>query len=166
MMEKGAYLSVDKWYRYSLWRLWDSALRRCVFVGLNPSTADGTKDDPTTRKWYQYANLWGYGGYYAVNLYGYRSSSPQNMFARAENFDIVGPDNDRVIGNVIQAASVDKVIVCWGMYGAVGERARILFDLLVNAGKTPYCLGVNSNGTPKHPLWLPLATQLKEYKHA
>jgi hypothetical protein len=43
-----AIFSHDFLYRYMLSRVWDQLNdRRVVFIGLNPSTADETEDDPT-----------------------------------------------------------------------------------------------------------------------
>ncbi len=44
-----AFLSKCKKYRYSLTRIWDERKPKIMFVMLNPSTADGTQDDPTIR---------------------------------------------------------------------------------------------------------------------
>lgn len=46
-MKSEAILSVDRKYRYVLTRTWDETLLNIMFVGLNPSTADETTDDPT-----------------------------------------------------------------------------------------------------------------------
>ena len=44
--------SPDRRYRYALWRHWGATEvpRYLMVVGLNPSTADETKDDPTIRR--------------------------------------------------------------------------------------------------------------------
>lgn len=53
-MEKSARFSSCQNYRYSLWRTWSGLLPNsrgyAMFVGLNPSTADETNDDPTIRR--------------------------------------------------------------------------------------------------------------------
>lgn len=49
-MKKGAELSLDRIYRYALYRTWDESLPKVMFVGLNPSTADEFSDDPTIRR--------------------------------------------------------------------------------------------------------------------
>lgn len=41
----GAVISDCGRYRYALWRMWDNRLPSVLFIGLNPSTADATKDD-------------------------------------------------------------------------------------------------------------------------
>lgn len=62
-MKSEAILSVDRKYRYVLTRTWDETLPNIMFVGLNPSTADETTDDPTIRRCINFAKSWGYGGY-------------------------------------------------------------------------------------------------------
>jgi hypothetical protein len=52
----------------------------CV-IGHNPSTADGTKEDPTTRWWNAWFQLFGFGGYVAVNLYPWMSPNPAEIYA-------------------------------------------------------------------------------------
>ena len=44
--------------------------------GLNPSTADENKDDPTIRRCNSFANDWGYGGLCMTNLFAYRATDP------------------------------------------------------------------------------------------
>lgn len=52
-IKRSAWISSCGRYRYSLTRDWKREGdfdRTCVFVILNPSTADGSVDDPTIRK--------------------------------------------------------------------------------------------------------------------
>jgi hypothetical protein len=72
----GATFSKDRRYRYRLWRSWGDPELRCVFVGLNPSTADESNDDPTIRKCVGFAKLWGFGAVDVVNLFAFRSTDP------------------------------------------------------------------------------------------
>lgn len=46
-MKKTAKLSDCRTYRYELQRIWDESKPYAMFIGLNPSTADETEDDPT-----------------------------------------------------------------------------------------------------------------------
>lgn len=46
----GADLSECGRYRFNLWRAWAAEKGWALFCGLNPSTADATKDDPTIRR--------------------------------------------------------------------------------------------------------------------
>jgi hypothetical protein len=133
-------------YRYSLWRTWDAGLPRVMFIGLNPSTADATLDDPTLVRCIGYARDWGYGGLYTTNLFAYRATDPRDMKSAPAP---VGPDNDRVIGEL--AGRVDRVIAAWGNDGAWLGRADTVRAMLPEL----YYLRMNRAGQPAHPLYLP-----------
>ena len=90
-MNKGAVFSKDRQYRYALWRIWDETLPKVMFIGLNPSTADEYKNDPTTVRCINYAQDWGYGSIFLNNLFGVISSQPAYIM-RSKN--PVGPEND------------------------------------------------------------------------
>jgi len=62
-----------------------------MFIGLNPSTADETKDDPTIRRCINYAKRWGYSGLCMTNLFALRATKPAVMKA---NPGPVGREND------------------------------------------------------------------------
>ena len=64
-----AEFSPDRVYRYALYRTWGRDKRRVLFVGLNPSTADESVDDPTIRRCKGFAADWGYGGLIMANLF-------------------------------------------------------------------------------------------------
>ena len=88
---KDAVLSECKKYRYMLRRVWDRTKPACLFIGLNPSTADATVDDPTIRRCVGFADSWGYGELVVGNLYAFRATKPKDMFNQD---DPVGPFND------------------------------------------------------------------------
>ena len=69
LLKSDAIFSPDRIHRYGLWRIWDDALPKVLFIGLNPSTADELKNDPTIRRCIGYAKDWGYGGYIMGNIY-------------------------------------------------------------------------------------------------
>lgn len=78
-MITGAIISEDKKYRYQLWRIWDDEKPKCLFVMLNPSTADASKDDATIRRCIAFAKSWGYGGIYVGNNFPYRATNPKEL---------------------------------------------------------------------------------------
>jgi hypothetical protein len=135
-----------KQYRYALWRIWDSELPRVLFIGLNPSTADAERDDPTLVRCVGYARSWGYGGVYTANLFAWRATDPRDLKLAAAP---VGPDNDRVIQSLAKRA--DKVIAAWGNGGVWRNRAARVRELLPEL----YYLKLNQGGQPAHPLYLP-----------
>jgi hypothetical protein len=49
LMKNSAVISDCEQYRYELRRVWDESAPLVLFIGLNPSTADGSSDDNTSR---------------------------------------------------------------------------------------------------------------------
>ncbi len=146
--ESSAIISACGLYRYQLWRRWRAG-QHVVFIGLNPSTADATTNDPTIRKCMGYARLWGYGAICMVNLFAFRATQPKAML-RAE--DPIGPENTDHLLEVTKSAAL--VICAWGRDGVNRGQDQAVLSLLRRAGITPHCLQVNQDGTPAHPLYL------------
>lgn len=153
-MKTGATFDKTEKYRYLLWREWDRSRPSCVFIMLNPSTADATKDDPTIRRAMSFAEQFGFGRFEAVNLFAYRATDSR-ILARVRN--PVGRDNDSFILESVDRC--DECFVAWGNQGTLGARSRVVLDL-IPAGTVLHCLGVNKSGEPKHPLYLPTSTQI------
>src|SRR3954471_5289282 len=61
--------------RIELGRRWGVGPKACM-IGCNPSDADAFKDDPTCRWWIEWCRHFGFGGFTAVNLYPFCTSSP------------------------------------------------------------------------------------------
>ena len=55
MMQRTACLSADEVYRYRLSRIWKPDSPACLFIMLNPSTADAAVNDATIRRSLDYA---------------------------------------------------------------------------------------------------------------
>lgn len=148
---KSAVFSPCRKYRYALYRTWDERLASCMFVGLNPSTADETKNDPTIRRCINFAKRWGCGGLIMANLFAFRATKPEDMKAAA---DPVGPENDRWLIQLHNAAGL--VIAAWGRDGVFRERgAKVLAMLRRNRdGGDIGCFGLTENKQPKHPLYI------------
>lgn len=145
-----AVLSEDQRYRYLLRRQWIGASNEtCLFVMLNPSTADASNDDATLRKCVGYANRWGYSGLSLVNLFALRSRDPK---ALAKDWtQSVGPDNDKHIEQALQRAH--QVIVAWGANETMGRDQAVL--TMLRRSHNIYCLRTTKAGKPEHPLYLP-----------
>lgn len=147
-------------YRYRLSRVWNPDKRPCVWVMLNPSTADASQDDPTIRKCVGFADRWGCGGITVVNLYALRSTDPDEL---DRHQDPVGPDNDSWISRSVRDASI---VVCgWGQSFPIGGQDRItqVVQLIHQTGASPMCVGVTASGNPRHPLYVPYRDELRAY---
>src|SRR5690349_7864679 len=99
-------------WRYELWVRWLSARPReyCMFIGLNPSTADEYQLDPTLRKCVGFAKRWGDGAMVMTNLFAYRATLPEDM--KKAHIDPVGPDNDATLIRLARGAKI--VVAAWG----------------------------------------------------
>ena len=151
----GAIISDDKLYRYALWRQWDASRPGCNFVLLNPSTADADNDDPTIIRLCARAKTAGFGSLAVTNAYAYRTKSPKELakFARAGG-DPVGPQNERAL--YAFGRNAKAVLIGWGTHvdEARPDRHKALLAFYSAAGIDVHDLGRNSDGTPKHPLYI------------
>lgn len=143
---KGAELSTCRNYRYALWRVWEPEKPYVLFIGLNPSTADETEDDPTIRRCINFAKSWGYGGIYMANLFAFRTSKPRELWLAD---DPVGHDNDRWLLALSEKAEL--TIAAWGNGGSHQGRSRVLRSQIPGL----HCLVMNNGGEPRHPLYVP-----------
>ena len=98
--ETGARFSVDRRYRYALWRVWDRSRGVCNFLLLNPSIADEVTNDPTSERCERRARRWGFGGLIVTNLFALCATDPAGLRRVA---DPIGPENDAAI---LEAARV------------------------------------------------------------
>lgn len=148
-LDNGALFSPCRRWRYLLWRRWERDGDVCVFIGLNPSTADETTDDPTIRRCTGFARSWGYSSMWMLNAYAFRATDPRIM--KVQGAQALGPLNNEYI---LQAShEADLVIAAWGTH-IDEERERRVRQLVYQAGKPLYHLGLTKGGHPKHPLYL------------
>jgi hypothetical protein len=141
----GAHFSACRKYRYYLWRIWDETKPMVAFIGLNPSTANESENDPTIRRVVSFANSWGFGGVYMLNLFAYCSPYPKELNV----CDDPVFDNDYYLKFI--ASTVDEIIFAWGNYKEAKERSIHVSKMFPDAK----CLIKNNDGTPRHPLYVP-----------
>jgi hypothetical protein len=122
--------------------------RTVAFIGLNPSTADETQDDPTIRRCRAFACSWGYDNLVMLNLFAYRATRPADMKAAA---DPIGPDNDWHLLDACMRA--DLIVAAWGSHGSFWNRDVSLRKLLGRCQL--HYLRLTKDGHPAHPLYLP-----------
>ena len=164
--ERGADIDETGRYRWLLWRgPQDPDAWRCLFVMLNPSTADAIRDDQTVRQCNTYAQreakLRGHdrATLEIVNLFALRSSDPDELArAHAAGVDVVGPLNDAMTASAVGRSSL--VVVAWGGWNPSAAKYRTLVDdraayalaVIDSFGRRPFCLGLTKGRRrPKHP---------------
>lgn len=157
-MIRDAYFSSCGKYRYYLSRKWDDEMgnERCtkgmiVFIGLNPSKADATTDDPTIKKVMHIARREGYSGVYMLNLFAIVSTDPEVLIT---NPNSVGERNDHWL-SVLSKDNI-PVVFCWGAFPEAEKRSAAVIEMFPDA----LCLGHTKDGHPKHPCRLANATPL------
>ena len=152
---KGAEFSRDRKYRYSLWRIWDSALPYVMFIGLNPSTANEDENDATIRSVERISKHNGYGGFYMMNCFPYVSTDPKKLYCCSHSVY-----NEECLKTVSEHCK--DVIFAWGNFEVVKKLGvdYILSRLFPNA----LTLGHNKSGSPKHPLYCKTETILTKFK--
>lgn len=152
-------------YRYTLRRIASPVGEgRCMFIMLNPSTADERRNDPTTRKNLRISSLWGFNEYLAVNLFALISTDPQLLDL---DLDPIGPHNNSYICagvEWVKKSEKNIIVVAWGNHGSLMNRSKEVLELL--KGTELYCLGINKNGQPKFPLYVPENTKPSIYSWA
>lgn len=153
-----AVLSECRTYRYTLTRNWGDGDKVLCCIGLNPSKADETLDDPTIRKLIAFARLWGYDGLVMLNLFAFRSTDPKNLKTHRVP---IGPDNDTWL---VRETEGRDVLCAWGNPGSYLGRDKAVWDTILSK-RNCFCLGVNGNGSPKHPLYLSYKTVRKPWRH-
>ncbi len=156
-LETSADISADGLHRYWLSRRLSMGERTIAFVGYNPSTADGLKDDPTIRREVGFSRLWGYDWFLKGNLYAYRSTDPKAL-RWLDDLTAVGPRNQEALKWIAQRAEV--IVAAWGSL-PLTRYADQLAQWILTFPHTR-CLGQNQNGAPKHPLYLPQSTTLQK----
>lgn len=145
--------------RFMLTREWDHEKPTVLWIGLNPSTADADKLDPTLRRVLGFAQRDGFGRLLVGNVTPYRSTDPnKHPPTEVETMQV----NDEYL--LAAAQEADKIVAGWGVHAAPYG-----WDLHVEGLLREYDLytwGTTQGGQPRHPLYPPTcgATPLKLWR--
>ena len=126
---------------------------------VNPSKADGQKNDPTMTKVDGFAMRMGAN---KVLVWNKCALIDKDVKALASAVDPIGPENDAYIAQAIKGADIH--IVAWGPLSKLPKplrtRWRSVVHVLTEAGARPMCWGTALDGQPRHPLMLSYASPL------
>ncbi len=158
-IERAAWISPCGRYRHALGRHWDRSLGFVLFIGLNPSTADAEKDDPTIRKCMGFARRWGLGGIEMCNLFDWRATDPKKLPRKQI---AVSEFNDPTLR--CRVANAQRVIAAWGRVPWASARIKEVFRAAFSDEKRWDALGLTKPDRageqfPRHPLYMPYAAQ-------
>jgi hypothetical protein len=156
-IQREAWISASGELRWTIARRWAPG-KTVLFVGLNPSTADAARDDPTVRRWMHFARAWGHGSFTAVNLYPYRSASVKEC-RRWADWEARGPDwsaRDALQDNLAllgrEAGRAALIVPCWGAIAWDENWIERAVEELQCTEQPLYCLGTTAGGAPIHPM--------------
>ena len=147
--DNGAAFSMCQKYRYALWRIWQKKKPMVMFIGLNPSTANASFDDPTIRRVKRFAFDWGFGGVYMMNLFPLVSTCPGELWPFYDkcSHDVEDEMNWEWLDEI--SDKCDKIIFAWGSFPEATERAKEVMSRY-----NGYALVINKDGSPRHPLYV------------
>jgi hypothetical protein len=147
-------------YRYRLERIVGPGSKTCLFIMLNPSTADAVTNDRTIRRCMGFAEAFGCGRLVVGNLFAFRTRKPAEL-RRAPSPE--GPYNLRHLRKMCGEA--DIVIAAWGVSGKhLGQDDRVR-QMLQTWGVPLHYLGLTKDGHPRHPLYMKGALRPRPWKH-
>lgn len=169
---------VEPPYRFWLKRAWGAG-PMCAWAMLNPSVADGSKDDPTMLRVMEFSLRWGFGSCVVVNLYPFITPLPAEMKAWRAKVLMTGPGTnpeteawfDNVDHCARELSAAARRVAAWGN-NADGQDLSWWLESIAwqraNCGmksdsEVPaidpgapigdwLCLGTTTSGAPKHPL--------------
>ena len=157
-VEYGAIFSECEKYRYVLWRIWDEAKPKWLFVLLNPSKATELLNDPTITRQMERAKRGGAGGIVVVNTGAIRETNSELLVGYA---DPIGPHNTFWIKQMIPQC--EKHIAGWGPKASKFFGDKIAKSIFREEGAMLHTLHINKDGSPKHPLYIGYDAELLEY---
>lgn len=154
-IDAGAKFSDDRKYRFALWRIWDKELPCVMFIGLNPSKANESDLDATIRSVIRISKHNGYGGFYMMNCFPMVSTNPDEL--------VIHPFWQKINDEWIEfvASKCKDVVFAWGNFKVVRDKKRNE-ELVIKFPKAKV-IGLNANGSPKHPLFIKGKTILTDY---
>jgi hypothetical protein len=166
--------------RWTMTRGWGSG--PCiVWVALNPSDADGRRDDPTTLRMIGFSYRWGFGSMIVCNVYPFVSPTTDRLRAWRKTFDHKTYEargmrpwemdrsswsafhhNQDVVSRLLTPETV--LVAAWGNGVDEADLDHFLAGVEVTIDSSEFdgfiggvppewkCLGLTGGGAPVHPL--------------
>ena len=160
-------------YRWILKRELLSGKKSVVFIGLNPSIANSSENDKTLQRIINFCSQWDYKNIYIINLFALISKSSLQL---SKSNDPIGGNNDLITLKTLQfwrENSDCDLWLGWGDKGQFRDRDRDVLALIRkfsnvkpkenNFSKSVLCLGLSKKGNPRHPLFMPNYSILKNF---
>lgn len=158
----GAIFADNDRHRLRLWRIWDEDFPLMWFIGLNPSTADAQQDDPTIKRCMNFAYANDCGGIQMVNLFTFRATDPDEMYAQdPDERNILGADDELKLC-AAAGRSYAIAVAAWGAAAALPDVLNRVNEIKpFFAPGSLLCFSKTKHGHPRHPLYLKGDTELE-----
>jgi hypothetical protein len=164
ILARQAKVSPDGLYRYFLYVQMTTGKRMLGWLGHNPSVADAERDDPTSRRIWDYTWRWGYDHAFIINPWAGISTEPHNMWLMD---DPVGPENIRVITTIATMIrdSGGAIVLAYGVLPKFAmPHVDSVRQLLHETGVKLLYLSLTHAGFPRHPLYMEAECEPKEWR--
>lgn len=152
-------------FRTRLDRIWGKPDGRAVlFVGMNPSTADASVNDPTIHRECAFARLWGFDLLVKVNWLSRRATYPSDLLAK--DIQITSRDNIEVIEQEARTAS--RVVLAHGVPHKSLEPYLLEAIAAIRRGVAGgpakvFVLDQSKEGFPRHSLYIERTTRPRPF---
>ena len=151
----------DEHVRYSLTNKGDNTL---IVFGINPSTADKSKPDPTMRRVMGFAERYGFDSFVMLNVYPLRATNPAALPQECDA--AIHTANIQEIVSVVSLHPEASILLAYG--GNINSRKylrpclRDIIDALKPYNPKYFQIGtaLNRDGSPKHPLMAPYSSAM------
>jgi len=161
-MDAGAKFNEARTHRQRLWRMWDITKPWLYVVGMNPSTADETENDPTVERCHRRAQMLGYGGIVMLNMQDIIETDSRKLDKMPSEQRCTKENSLELELAVDDAAKGHADILCaWGKPGQKYGPVAWFTTRAARANVTLYCLKRNGDGSPAHPLYQPYSKQFE-----
>ncbi|MFD1160450.1 DUF1643 domain-containing protein [Roseovarius aestuarii] len=159
----GAIFSPCGRYRQALTRDWtpEGAMPRAIlFIGMNPSVAAADISDPTCHRELMFARDWGYTRYLKGNMLDWRATSPKDIPTDPK----MACSADNLVALLAMAEEAETLVMAYGkLHKRFNPVVRNVLSAMQGSDKPLTCLGVNQDGSAKHPLYLRKDTKLRDF---
>ena len=160
-------------YRWILKRELLIGKKTVIFIGLNPSKANSSINDRTLIRIINFCSRWNYKKIYVINLFGLISKSPCQL---SKSLDPVGKNNNLITIKALEFWRENINCDLWLGWGDQGKLYRRDLEVLKliknfsnlkpnenNHSKRVLSLGLSKKGNPRHPLYMPNESCLKQF---
>lgn len=130
-----------------------------LWIGMNPSVANGTEDDPTVAKEVVITKRCGGNGYVKCNVLDWIETDSTKLSRIGHH--LCSNSNLETIDRF--AAKADCIVCAWGN---LPKKLQFHADYLVSTlhKYELWCLGTNNNGNPKHPLYMKNDSLIQKFR--